>query len=84
VLLNYYTGHFVLGLMCVGDSVQLGWSSIHVAGRSCASACNMDTTPTQLYQISYTHQTKNKMTNVVIQQHSCKLLMMVILMSETC
>jgi len=27
---------------------------------------------------------KNNMTNVVIQQNSCKLLMMDILMSETC
>jgi len=31
-----------------------------------------------------THRTKNNTTNVVIQQNSCKLLMMYILMSETC
>jgi len=31
-----------------------------------------------------THRTKNNTTNVVIQQHSRKLLMMDILMSETC
>ena len=31
-----------------------------------------------------THRTKNNMTNVVIQQNSRKLLMMDILMSETC
>ena len=30
------------------------------------------------------HRTKNNMTNVVIQQNSRKLLMMDILMSETC
>jgi len=33
---------------------------------------------------SNTHRTKNNMTNVVIQQNSRKLLMMDILMSETC
>ena len=46
-----------------------------------ASACNTDTTPTQPYRNSNTHRTKN---NVVIQQISHKLLMMDILMSETC
>jgi len=34
--------------------------------------------------ISSTQQTKNKTTDVVIQQHSRKLVMMDILMSETC
>ena len=58
--------------MCVGDSV------------SCASACNTDTTPTQPHRNSNKHRTKNNTTNVVIQQNSCKLLMMDILMSETC
>ena len=43
-----------------------------------AEACNTDTTPTQ------PHWTKNNMTNVVFQQNSRKLLMMGILMSETC
>jgi len=44
----------------------------------------MDTTPTWPHLISNTHRTKNNTTNVVIQQHSRKLLMMDILMSETC
>ena len=39
---------------------------------------------TQPHQISSTQRTKNKTTDVVIQQHSRKLLMMDILMSETC
>ena len=51
---------------------------------SCASACNTNTTSTQPHRNSNTHQTKNNTTNVVIQQNSCKLLMMDILMSETC
>jgi len=33
---------------------------------------------------SNTHRTKNNTTNIVIQQNSRKLLMMAILMSETC
>ena len=47
-------------------------------------ACNTDTTQTQRHQISKTQRTENKTTVVVIQQHSHKLLMMDILMSETC
>ena len=42
------------------------------------------TTPTQPHRNFNTHRTKNNTTNVVIQQNSCKLLMMDILMSETC
>ena len=60
------------------------WSGISVEGWSCASACNTDTTPTQPHQISNTHRTKNKTTDVVIQRNSRKLLMMDILMSEIC
>jgi len=58
ILLKYHIGHIVLGSMCVGVSVWLGWSGIRVAGFN--------------------------MTNVVLQQNSRKLLMMDILMSETC
>jgi len=49
-----------------------------------ASACNTDTIQTQPHQISKAQRNKNKTTNVVIQQYSRKLLMMDILMSETC
>ena len=49
-----------------------------------AEACNTDTTQNQPHQISNTQWTENKKTDVVIQQHSRKLLMMDILMSETC
>jgi len=45
---------------------------------------NTDTTKTQPRQISNTQRTESKTTDVVIQQHSRKLLMMDILMSETC
>ena len=46
--------------------------------------CNTDTTPTQPHRNTNTHRTKNNTTYVVIQQNSRKLLMMDILMSETC
>jgi len=59
-------------------------SSVHVAGWSTVSACNTDTTQNQPRQISNTQRTENKTTNVVIQQHSRKLLMMDILIPETC
>ena len=61
---------------------QYGW--VGVVSMLQASACNMDTTPTQPHQNSNTHRTKNNMTNVVIQQNIRKLLMMDIVMSETC
>ena len=49
-----------------------------------ASACNTGTTQTQPHQICNTQRTENKTTDAVIQQDSRKLLMMDILMSETC
>ena len=50
----------------------------------CTSACNTDTIQSKPHQICNTQRNKNKTTDVVIQQHSRKLLMMDILMSETC
>ena len=49
-----------------------------------AEACNTGTTETQPHQVSNTQRTENKTTDVVIQQHSRKLLMMDILISEAC
>ena len=43
-----------------------------------------DTTPTQPNRNSNTYRTKNNTTNVAIQKNSRKLLMMDILISETC
>jgi len=51
----------------------------HVSRLVLSSLCVGD-----LVQISNTQRNKKKTTNVVIQQHSRKLLMMDILMSETC
>ena len=49
-----------------------------------ASDCKTSTTQNQPHQISNTQRTENNTTDVIIQQHSRKLLMMDILMSETC
>jgi len=69
VLLNYHIGRFVLSSLCVVDLVRLVLRSARVATRAL---------------LSNTKRTENKTTDVVIQQHSRKLLMMDILMSETC
>jgi len=62
------------------------WSNFPGGGAEtqCASARNTDTTETQPHQISNTQRTENATNDVVIQQHSRKLLMTDILMSETC
>ena len=69
MLLNYHIGRFVLSSLCVVDLVRLVLRSARVATRAL---------------LSNTKRTENKTTDVVIQQHSRKLLMMDILMSETC
>jgi len=49
-----------------------------------AAAWKTNTTQNQTHQISNTQRTENKTTDVIMPQHSRKLLMMDILMSETC
>jgi len=68
MLLNYNIGCYVLGLLCVGVRVWFGY----------------DTTLAEPHPNSNTQQTKNVTANVVVQQHSRKLLKMGILMPETC
>ena len=82
MLLNYHIGRLLLSPLCVGDLARLVLGGACFAG--CASAYNMGTTQTQPHQISNTQRTENKTIDVVTQQHSRKLLMMDILMSETC
>jgi len=62
---------------------RFGWDGV-VSVFQAEAACNTDTTPTQPHRNSNTHRTKKNTTNVVIQQNSRKLLMMDILVSETC
>ena len=51
---------------------------------SVTEACNTDTTPNQPHRNFKTFRTKNNTINVVIQQNCRMLLMMDILISETC
>ena len=75
--------------------LNMFWTLIYPSSGACdcvavllfilqAEACKTNTTQNQPHQSSNTQRTENKMTDVVIQQHSRKLLMMDILMSETC
>jgi len=77
VLLNYHIGCIVLGLLCVGVRVRFGWGGIRAAG-------SPDTTPAEPHPNSNTQQSKNNTANVIVQQHSRKLLKMDILIAETC
>ena len=87
MLLNCHIGCYVLGLLCVGVWVRLGWSGIRVAGRSttcCASAGSPDASVAELLPNSNTQQTKNVTATVVVQQHSREILKMGIFMPKTC
>jgi len=70
-------------ILCVLE-FRCGWVRVVSVLQAETSACNTDTTPTQPHRNCNTHRTKNSTTNVVIQQYSRKLLIMDILMSETC
>ena len=71
--MNYHIGRLVLSSLCVGALVRLVLGGVRFAGFSLPPR-----------QSSNTQRTENKTTDVVIHQHSRKLLMMDILMSETC
>ena len=77
-----------LGVQCSRRclfSLQLSYAGIpHRTAGIRVAGYNTDTTPTQPHRNSNTHRTKNNTINAVIQQNSRKLLMMDILMSETC
>jgi len=58
--------------------------SFGVVGLEWYPCCRLQPATQIWHRNSNTHQTKNNTTNVVVQQNSRKLLMMDILMSETC
>ena len=78
--MNYHIGRLVPSSLRVGAFV----GGTRFAGWGCASACKTNTTQNQPHQISNTQRTENETTDVVIHKHSRKLLMMDILVSETC
>ena len=68
MLLNYHIGRLVLSSLCVEDLVRLVLGGVRFAPKTSRTKS----------------PTEDKITDVVIQQHSRKLLMMDILISETC
>ena len=76
------TSVVLFSVRCVLE-LWCGWVSVVPVLQAEASGCKTSTTQNQPHQISNTQQTENKTTDVVIQQHSHKLLMMDILMYET-
>jgi len=71
--------------LCVQHVSDINISIIRsLQAEACASACNTDTTQTQPHKISNTRRTENETTDVVVQQHNRKFLMVDILMSKTC
>jgi len=81
-LICWITALVVLFLVRCVLEFRCGWVGVVFVLQ--AEACHTDTTPTQPHRNSNTYRNKNNTTNVVIQQISRKLLMMDILMSETC
>ena len=79
--MNYHIGSLVLSSLCVG--------AFGAAGSWWCSFCRLKPAKrappnTSRNKNSNTQRTENKTTDVVIHQHSRKLLKMDILMSETC
>jgi len=77
MLVNYHIGCIVLGLLYFGVRMRFGWGGIR-------AACSPDTTPAEPHPNSKIQQPKNNIANVVVHQHSRKLLKMDILRPETC
>ena len=80
MLMNYHIGRLVFSSLCVGTLVWLVLGGVRFAGFSLQNKHHQN----QPHQSSNTQRTENKTTDVVIHQHSRKLLKMDILMSETC
>jgi len=89
---NYSHGSFCTTNQQMHTTISQIFTLLHVSALSChrQAACNQylaklhqpaTRTP---HRNTNTHRTKNNTTNVIIQENSPKLLMMDILMSETC
>ena len=79
----WITTSVVLFLVRCVLEIWCGWVWVVSVLQAEASACNMDTTQNEPHQISNIQRNENKTTDLVIQQHSRKLLTMDILISKT-
>ena len=80
--MSYRIGRLLLSSLCVGDLVRLVLSGARFA--VVLQPAKRTPPKTSRTKSSNTQRIENKTIDVVIQQHSRKLLMMDILMSETC
>ena len=80
MLVNYHIGHFVLGSLCVGDLVRLGLKNVRVAGFSLQPGNYSNPTAPNLQHTA--NQERHDQCGK--QHHSRELLMMDIVMLETC
>ena len=80
---QYLTGFLIYRMQSFARPIlnlQINYQDNNIY-QCCASACKTSTTQNQPHQISNTQRTEKKTTDVVIELHSRKLLMMDILMS---
>jgi len=82
----YHIGCVVLGLLSVGGEVQLGWSSVQVAGSRTTLCLSLQpghysSLTTSNLQPTANQERHDQCSN---QHHSRELLMMGIVMLETC
>jgi len=77
---DYQIGHIVPGLLYVGDWVQLGWSGVRVAGLSLLPGNHSSLTAPNLQHTA--NQERNDQCGN--QHYGRELLMMGIVMPETC
>ena len=84
--MNYHVGLLVLNSLCVGAFLRLVFGGVRFAGWGTTLPEPAKRPPPNISRSksSNTQRTENKTTDVVIHEHSRRLLKMGILMSETC
>jgi len=78
----YHIGRVVIGLLYVGDEAQLGWSSVRVAGSSLSLQPGHYSRLTSPHLQHTVNQEQHDQCGK--QHHSRELLMMGLVMLETC
>ena len=86
MLMNYHIGRLVLSSLCVGvfAAADIWWCSFLQVEALVLQPAKRTPPNISRSKNSNTQRTENQTTDVVIHQHSRRLLKMDILMSETC
>ena len=66
ILSNYHIGRIVLGSMCVGVSVWLGWSGVRVA-----EACYTDTTKNNTTNVVIQQNSRKLLLMDILMSEAC-------------